>query len=127
MKLLLALLLLATPNAHAAKLMSQKVRSYFPAVGLGSTSSVAFTGSGASSFTWEASGGARTMLVRVFATQSAYIEVGESPTPSSADPILPANTEMILEIPTRQKVGAAAVSSNGILYVTEFLTYPNLD
>lgn len=127
MKLLLALLFLVSTEAHAAKLMSQKVRSYFPVLGMGSTSSVAYTGTAGSSFEWTPSGGASTILLRIITTTAAHIKVAASPTATTADPYLPANTEMLLEVPTGSKVSAIQNATGGFLYTTEMLLYPNLD
>lgn len=123
----LAVLILFSSNAQAAKLVSERGLQYLPVFGLGSTSSVAFTGASGESFVWNATGGGGTVLLRIFTTQAAYIAHGTNPDATSADPILPANTEMILEIPSGEKISAAAVSTGGTLYTSELLTYSNLD
>lgn len=125
--ILLALLLLSSAEAFAAKRLSWKAPVYFPSVGLGSTSSVAYAGSAGSSFEWNPTGGGDTVLLRILTTTAAHIAVGTSPTATSASPILPANTEMILEVPAGSKVSAAPVSTAGVLWSTELVTYPTKD
>lgn len=125
--LFIAGLFFASVNAQGAKLVSIKARQYLPVFGLGSTSSVAYTGAGGSSFQWNPVGGGDTVLLRIFTTTAAHIKVAASPTASAADPILPANTEWILEVPAGSKVGAVPVSTSGLLYSSELITYPSND
>lgn len=126
--ILIAVLLLASTEAYAAKLLSYRARQYFPAFGLGSTSSVAYTGAASGeSFVWNAAGGGETALLRVFTTTAAHIAVGTDPDAGASDPILPANTEMILEVPAGYKVSAKPVSTAGVLFTTELVTYPFKD
>lgn len=126
-RLLLLALLLAPQDASAAKLISSKVRSYLPVFGIGATSSVLYSGTqGSVAITSDA--GSDTELVRIFTTTATYIDIGTDPNPSEADMMLPANTEMILEIPSGYSIGAEdRTSGSGILSVTKLVTYPTLD
>lgn len=127
MKLLLALLLLASPQAFAAKLVSQRALQYLPTFGVGSTSSVAYTGVPGTSFRWYATGGGPTTLLRILTTSAALIKVGDAPTAGASDMLLPANTEMILEVISGYRVSAAPLSTGGSLYVTELIPYHQYD
>lgn len=70
-------------------------------------------------------GGSATELVRLFVTQGAYIQIGTDPNPTSADMVLPANTEEIIEVLAGQRIGAKAQTVNGSLFVTHLVTFPN--
>lgn len=124
---LLVALALLPANGFAAKRLSNKYPSYFPVFGLGSTSSVAYTGAAGKSFSMLASDGAATNVVRVLTTTAAYIAVGSDPTATASDMLVPANTEIYLEILSGYKVSAVPLSSSGTLYVTNMVTYPNND
>jgi hypothetical protein len=127
MKLLLALLLLVTSEAHAAKLVSQRALQYLPTFGIGSTSSVAYAGLPGTSFRWYATGGGPTTLLRLVTTSAALIKVGDAPTAGAADMLLPANTEMILEVISGYRVSAAPLTTGGSLFVTELIPYHQYD
>lgn len=123
---LLALVLLTSFEASAAKRLGGQGFSYFPSFGLGSTSSVAYTGTAGRTFALLSGVGEPTVLVRVLTTTAAYIAVGASPTAVASDMLLPANTETILEIPDGYKVSAVPLSSSGTLYATLLTVTPGL-
>ena len=127
MKYFLIALALFAPEAFAAKRLSRRAPVYFPSFGLGSTSSVAYTGTAGSSFEWNPVGGGDTVLLRILTTSAAHIAVGTAPVATAADPILPANTEMILEILAGEKVSAVPVSANGTLFTTELIMHTTRD
>ncbi len=123
--LLAALLLISSP-AFAAKLISTNEPAYLPVFGIGSTTSVLFTTAAQGSVSpMVPAGGSATELVRVFTTQNAYVAIGTDPNPTSADMVVVANTEMILEVLSGHRIGAKSQSVNGALYVTHLVTFPN--
>lgn len=123
--LLSALLLFASADGFAAKRLSNRGYSYFPAFSVGSTSSVSYTSTAGKSFTMDNADGNATTLVRILTTTASYIAIGTDPSPTSADIPLPANTEMIIEIPNHYKVGASMQSSTGFLYATHLKMNPS--
>lgn len=127
MKLLLALLFLASANANAAKLVSSKALQYLPVFGIGSTSSVAYTNTSGETFVWNPVGGGQTTVLRVLTTSGAYISHGTAPSATALDMYLPANTEIILEILAGSKVSAVSAGGPGRLFTTEIITYPSKD
>lgn len=107
----------------AAKRLSEFGADYAQVFGVGSTSSVSYTGTAGSSFSMIAAGGSATAVVRVLTTTAAYIAVGSAPTATASDMLLPANTEIILEIPTGNKVSAVPLTTSGTMYVTHMILY----
>jgi hypothetical protein len=128
-RLILAALLLFSANAQAAKRLAMNGPNYLQAFGVGSTFSVSYTGTAGRTSIWYPTGGGNTVLLRIFTTSAAHIRTGTSPEPTAtaSDFILPANTEMILEVPSGSKVSAVPVSTNGLLYTSEIITYPGSD
>lgn len=124
MKLFLALLLLPI-EANASKLVNAGMRQYFPSVGLGSTQSVAYTGTAGITAQILSPNGGATELVSVLVTTAAYVAQGASPTATASDMLIPANTPTVLELLAGNKFSAVPLSSNGTLYVTHLITFPN--
>ncbi len=122
--LLVSLLLFASVDGFAAKRLSNRGLSYLPSFGVGSTSSVAYTGSAASTFSMIAADGSATALVRLYTTTASFIAIGAAPIATSAGIPLAANTELILEIPSTYKISAVPQASNGLLYATHLIMYP---
>ena len=63
--------------------------------------------------------GADTRVVRLAATTACYISIGSSPTATSANAILPANTVDYIIVEPSDKIAALQVSAGGALSVTE--------
>jgi hypothetical protein len=124
---ILAVLILFSTNVHAAKLVSAKGLQYLPVFGVGSTGSVAYNGTANAGFKWFATGGGQTTLLRIMTTSAAYIAQGAAPTATALDLYLPANTELILEVPSGNKISAIQASGPGRVFATELITYPSAD
>lgn len=82
----------------------------------GATQSVAYTGTAG---TISNAVGAQTYQVRVWCTSQAYIAFGASPTATTSDIPIPANTPEYFTITPGQKVSAVRDSTSGTLFVTE--------
>lgn len=127
-RLLFLSLILLSHEASAAKLVSHKIRQYFPVFGMGSTTSVVYTTAQGSVGFITPSDGAATELVRIYTTTAAYVDIGTNPAPTNASMPIPANTEMILEVLSGHKVGAvSSTGSGGNLFVTRLSFFPNND
>jgi len=63
--------------------------------------------------------GSGTNKVRVVVTTAAYIKIGESPTATTSDVYMPADSPEYFTISAGEKVAAVQVSSGGNLHVTE--------
>jgi hypothetical protein len=63
--------------------------------------------------------GTQTYKVRVVTTTAAFIAIGDSPTATSSDTYIPADSAEYFTITPGQKVSAIRLSSSGTLYVTE--------
>ncbi len=63
--------------------------------------------------------GTQSYKVRVLTTTAAYLKIGDSPTASTADPYMAADSPEYFTITPGQKVSAVQVSANGTLHVTE--------
>jgi len=63
--------------------------------------------------------GAQTYVVRVWCSTAAYIAFGASPTATTSDIPVPANTPEYFIVTPGQKVSAIQQSSGGNLHVTE--------
>lgn len=83
---------------------------------LGTHQSKAYTGTAG---TIDNAVGDGTFKVRVVVTSAAYIKVDKSPTATSADVYLPADTPEYFTITPGMKVSAIQVASGGTLHVTE--------
>lgn len=57
--------------------------------------------------------------IRVMCTSDAYIKIGKTPTATTADPIIPANSVEYFLTREGEKVSAVQVSAGGTLHVTE--------
>lgn len=57
--------------------------------------------------------------VRVVATTACYIKIGSSPTATTGDPYMPADSAEYFTIAEGEKVSAIQVATNGTLHVTE--------
>ncbi len=125
MKILLSLALLLPLPAHASKLVNAAQRQYFASVGLGSTQSVAYTGTAGTTAQVLSPNGGATELVSVLVTTAAYVAQGTAPTATASDMLVPANTPTVIEVLAGNKVSAVPLSSNGTLYVTHLITFPN--
>lgn len=120
--LLLLALIISTP-AFAAKPLGVRGVSYLPVFGYDSTSSVAYTATQGSTAAIGANDGAATVLVRIYTTTAAFVDIGTNPNPTTTSIPLAANTETVLEIVAGHKVGAIQQSSGGTLYVTRLKTF----
>jgi hypothetical protein len=58
-------------------------------------------------------------VIRVWLTTAGYIAIGSSPTATTSDIPMPANTPEYFVVPPGSKVSAIQASSGGNLYVTE--------
>lgn len=83
---------------------------------LGTHQSKAYTGTAG---TIDNAIGAGTWAIRVVVTTAAYVQVGSSPTATSADVYLPADRPEIFICNPGEKVSAIQVASGGTLHVTE--------
>lgn len=83
---------------------------------LGTHQSVAYT---TSAGTITNAVGSETYAVRVVTTSAAYIKIDNSPTATSSDVYMPADTPQVFTITPGQKVSAIQVSAGGTLHVTE--------
>lgn len=64
--------------------------------------------------------GDTTRIVRLYATEACHIAFGPSPTATTSDPPLAANTPEYLEVqPGVDRVAAIRVTTSGTLHVTE--------
>jgi len=63
--------------------------------------------------------GTQIYKVRVVTTSAAYIKIGDSPTATTADVYMPADSPEYFTITPGQKVSAIQVSAGGTLHVTE--------
>jgi hypothetical protein len=63
--------------------------------------------------------GAGTWKVRVVVTAAAYIKIGVSPTATTSDVYMPADSPEYFSIRPGEKVAAVQVSGGGNLHVTE--------
>jgi hypothetical protein len=83
---------------------------------LGTHQSVAYTGTAG---TISNVVGSQTRQVRVVVTTAAYIKIGNSPTATTSDVYMPADSPEYFTCTPGQKVSAVQVSSGGTLHVTE--------
>lgn len=58
-------------------------------------------------------------VIRVWLSTAGYIAIGKSPTATTADIPMPANTPEYFIVPMGSKVSAIQASSGGSVYVTE--------
>lgn len=63
--------------------------------------------------------GSSTFFVRVVCTEDCHIVFGASPTATTSDLFLPANTVEYFTVTSGQKIAAIQNSAGGSLYVTE--------
>lgn len=83
---------------------------------LGSHQSVAYTGTAGTITTAFGTG---TQKVRVVTTSAAYIKISSSPTATSSDVYMPADSPEYFTVNPGEKVSAIQVSSGGTLHVTQ--------
>jgi hypothetical protein len=83
---------------------------------LGTVQSAAYTGT-AGTITNVV--GSETYIVRVVCTTDAFVKIDNSPTATTADTFLPANSPEYFTITPGQKVSAIQSTASGTLYVTE--------
>lgn len=62
---------------------------------------------------------AQTYAVWVWATTAAHVQVGTSPTATTSDPSIPANTLVTIQVHPGEKLSAVQVSAGGNVYVGE--------
>jgi hypothetical protein len=86
-----------------------------PALGLGATLVVAFTGTSAQS----AAVDENTLVVRLVATADCFVAIGASPTATTSSAYLPAGVVEYLAIRPGHKVAALQASAGGNLYITQ--------
>jgi hypothetical protein len=85
---------------------------------LGTHQSAAYTGTAG---TITNAIGTGVQKVRVVVTSAAYIKIGSSPTATTADVYLPADSAEYFTCNPGEKVSAIQVSSGGTLHVTEIV------
>lgn len=119
--------ILLSCDSFAAKLVADRVPQYLPVFGIGSTSSVAYTGAGGTTGIIINDFGAVTETVRLLSTTASFIAIGANPTANSVSFPLPANTEEVLEILSGSKISAVPQSTSGTLFITHVVTYPTND
>jgi len=83
---------------------------------LGTHQSVAYTGT-AGTITNAIGNGVQK--IRVVVTSTAYVKIGNSPTATSSDVYMPADTPEYFTVTQGMKVSAIQVSGAGTLHVTE--------
>ena len=83
---------------------------------LGRHQSVSYTGTAG---TISNAIGDGVMKVRVVVTSAAYIKIGKSPTATSSDVYMPADSVEYFTVMAGEKVSAIQVSDSGTLHVTE--------
>jgi hypothetical protein len=91
---------------------------YFGTGRLGTTQSVAYTGTAG---TIASSVGTGTLKVRVVATTDCFIKIDKDPTATTSDALLPGLAAEYFTITAGQKVSAIQVTTGGTLYVTEIV------
>lgn len=90
--------------------------SYFGTGRLGTHQSAAYTGTAGTISTAITAG---VQKVRVIVTSAAYIKIGSSPTATTADVYVAADSAEYFTIKEGEKVSAVQVSAGGTLHVTE--------
>ena len=80
------------------------------------TQSVAYTASSAATTN---AVGSQIYAVRLVSTSDSHYALGESPTATTSDPYLPADTIEIISIKPGQKVAFIRNTADGTAYVTE--------
>lgn len=91
---------------------------YFGTGRLSTHQSVAYT---ATAGTIANAVGAQTYRIRIVCTTDAFVKVGDAPTATTSDPLLPANSVEYLTITPGQKVSAVQSTAGGTLHVTEVI------
>lgn len=89
---------------------------YFGTGRLSTVQKVAYTGTAG---TISNGVGTQTYKVRVVCTSAAYIAIGNSPTATTNDVYVPADTPEYFSITPGMKVSAIQVSAGGTLHVAE--------
>ena len=92
--------------------------NYFGTGRLGTHQKVAYTGTAG---TISNAVGTGTQKVRVVVTSAAYIAIGVSPTATTNDPYMAADSPEYFTITSGEKVSAVQVSGSGTLHVTEIV------
>lgn len=82
----------------------------------GTTQNVAYTGTAG---TITNAIGTGITVIRVWLTTAGFIKIAASPTATTADIPMPANTPEYFVVPPGSKVSAIQSASGGTLYVTE--------
>ncbi len=90
----------------------------FQAIKQGTMQKVAYTGTAGTISNVITSG---VSIVRIVCTTDAYVKIGASPTATTSDMFVPANTPEYFAVPDdgTVKVSAVQLSSGGTLHVTE--------
>jgi hypothetical protein len=91
---------------------------YFGTGRLGTHQSVAYTGTAG---TITNAVGTGVQKVRVVVTTAAYIKIGSSPTATTSDVYIPADSPEYFTIAAGEKVSAIQSASGGSLHVTEIV------
>ncbi len=65
--------------------------------------------------------GAQTYKVRVTLTTAGFIKIGNTPTATTSDTYMPADSPEYFTITPGQKVSAIQLTAGGTLYVTEIV------
>lgn len=90
--------------------------AYWGTARLGTHQNVAYTGTAGTIATAIAAG---VQKIRVVVTTAAYIKIGGSPTATTSDVYLPADSPEYFTCASGEKVSAIQVAANGTLHVTE--------
>jgi hypothetical protein len=91
---------------------------YFGTGRLGTHQSVAYTGTAG---TITNAVGTGVQKVRVIVTTDAYVKIGSSPTATTSDVYMSAESPEYFTIAAGEKVSAIQLSSGGTLHVTEIV------
>ncbi len=89
---------------------------YFGTIRLGTHQSVAYTGTAGTIPTAINAGVAK---IRLIVTTAAFIKIGNTPTATSTDVYIPADSPEYFTITPGQKVSAVQLTTGGTLHVTE--------
>lgn len=84
---------------------------------IGNNQTVAYTSSAATSTAIKSS--SEVTIVRLVSTTDCHIAVGSSPTATTSDTLLPANTVEYFGVREDDKVSAIRSTADGTLHVTE--------
>lgn len=91
---------------------------YFGTGRLGTHQSASYTGTASTAVTNFTTG---TQKVRIVVTTAAYIKIGASPTATTSDVYMPADSPEYFTVNPGESISAIRVSASGTLHVTEIV------